>query len=214
MGEFWLPRLFRGAASERRIDLSKNKEKEKKAPENEAVNDEQKEAVQQDSPENPAEPQEESREAEETVCKELDQMKEELKKQKDILLRTAAEYENFRKRTEREKRAIYADATADAVAAILPIADSLEYAVKSQDGATEEYQKGLELVNKQFQDALAKLGVTAIGKAGEEFDPNLHNAVAHVDDETVADNTIVEVFQKGYLLGEKVIRHAMVKVAN
>lgn len=194
--------------------MSKNKEKEKKAPENEAVNDEQKEAVQQDSPENPAEPQEESREAEETVCKELDQMKEELKKQKDILLRTAAEYENFRKRTEREKRAIYADATADAVAAILPIADSLEYAVKAQDGATEEYQKGLELVNKQFQDALAKLGVTAIGKAGEEFDPNLHNAVAHVDDETVADNTIVEVFQKGYLLGEKVIRHAMVKVAN
>lgn len=190
--------------------MSKNKEKEKKAPENEPVTDEEKEAVQQDSPDS----QEGAKDAEETVGKELDQMKEELKKQKDILLRTAAEYENFRKRTEREKRAIYADATADAVAAILPIADSLEYAVKAQDGATEEYQKGLELVNKQFQDALAKLGVTAIGKAGDEFDPNLHNAVAHVDDETVADNTIVEVFQKGYLLGEKVIRHAMVKVAN
>jgi len=190
--------------------LSKNKEKEKKAPENEPVTDEEKEAVQQNSPDS----QEGAKDAEETVCKELDQMKEELKKQKDILLRTAAEYENFRKRTEREKRAIYADATADAVAAILPIADSLEYAVKAQDGATEEYQKGLELVNKQFQDALAKLGVMAIGKAGDEFDPNLHNAVAHVDDETVADNTIVEVFQKGYLLGEKVIRHAMVKVAN
>ena len=82
----------------------------------------------------------------------------------------------FRKRTEREKRAIYADATADAVAAILPIADSLEYAVKAQDGATR-ISEGLELVNKQFQDALAKLGVTAIGKAGDEFDPNLHNAV-------------------------------------
>ena len=132
----------------------------------------------------------------------------------DLLLRTAAEYENFRKRTEKEKRAIYADATAEAVKAILPIADSLEYAVKAEDGATAEYQKGLELIQSQFNAALEKLGVSPVGEAGEEFNPELHNAVAHVEDESIAENTIVEVFQKGYMLKEKVIRHAMVKVAN
>lgn len=144
----------------------------------------------------------------------LEELQNELNKQKDMLLRTAAEYENFRKRTEKEKRAIYADATAEAVKAILPIADSLEFAVKAQDGATEEYQKGLEMIQNQFNAALEKLGVSVIGQAGEEFNPEIHNAVAHIEDEAVAENTVVEVFQKGYLLKEKVIRHAMVKVAN
>lgn len=164
----------------------------------------------------PVEPQEEvaAKPEEDEVNGEFQKMTEELQKQKDILLRTVAEYDNFRKRTEREKRAIYADATADAVKEILPIADSLEFAVKAQDGATEEYQKGLEMVSKQFQNALEKLGVKAVGAPGEEFDPNLHNAIAHIEDETTAENTIVEVFQKGYILGDKVIRPAMVKVAN
>ena len=98
--------------------------------------------------------------------------------------------------------------------AILPIADSLEYAVKAEDGATAEYQKGLELIQSQFNAALEKLGVSPVGEAGEEFNPELHNAVAHVEDESIAENTIVEGFQKGYMLKEKVIRHAMVKVAN
>lgn len=196
--------------------MSKNNEKGKQSPEEEVTAAEQPE--QETPPEPSSEPEQQKKtqidDGKNQISDELEKLKQELTKQKDLLLRTAAEYENFRKRTEREKRAIYNDAIADAVAAILPIADSLEFAVKAQDGATEEYQKGLELVNKQFQEALGKLGVTAIGEAGEEFDPALHNAVAHVDDETVADNTIVEVFQKGYLLGEKVIRHAMVKVAN
>jgi molecular chaperone GrpE len=196
--------------------LSKNKEKGKQPQEEEVTQEQQ---LEQETPCASAPEQDQPEKTEENggtdpISAELKKLKEELSKQKDLLLRTAAEYENFRKRTEREKRAIYTDATADAVAAILPIADSLEFAVKAQDGATEEYQKGLELVNKQFQEALGKLGVTAIGEAGQEFDPALHNAVAHVDDDTVADNIIVEVFQKGYVLGEKVIRHAMVKVAN
>ena len=151
---------------------------------------------------------------EENQADPLEELKKELEKQKDILLRTAAEYENYRKRTEKEKRAIYADATAEAVKAILPIADSLEYAVKAQDGATAEYQKGLEMIQNQFQAALEKLEVTAIGEAGQEFNPEFHNAVAHVEDDSVGENVIVEVFQKGYMLKEKVIRHAMVKVAN
>lgn len=199
--------------------MNKNKDKAKQQPAEEAEQQTAEETTKQEPREEQAEPAtqetaEQEAAPQEEKPSEADQLREELKKQKDLLLRTAAEYENFRKRTEREKRAIYADATADAVAAILPIADSLEFAVKAQDGATEEYQKGLELVNKQFQDALKKLGVTAIGEPGEEFDPNLHNAVAHVEDETVADNTIIEVFQRGYKLGDKVVRHAMVKVAN
>lgn len=142
------------------------------------------------------------------------ELQKELEKQKDLFLRTAAEYENFRKRTEKEKRAIYADATAEAIKAILPIADSLEYAVKAQDGATADYQKGLELIQTQFTAALEKLGVSPVGQPGEEFNPELHNAVAHIEDDSIAENTIVEVFQKGYMLKDKVIRHAMVKVAN
>ena len=151
--------------------------------------------------------------AEEAQSSPLEELQKELGSQKD-LLRTAAEYENFRKRTEKEKRAIYADATAEAVKAILPIADSLEHAVKAEDGATAEYQTGLELIQSQFNAALEKLGVSPVGEAGEEFNPELHNAVAHVEDESIAENTIVEVFQKGYMLKEKVIRLAMVKVAN
>ena len=185
-----------------------SKKKEKETPETEEKIPVEPEEASAEEPEK-AEKQEED-----AMKSEFQKMTEALQKQKDILLRTVAEYDNFRKRTEREKRTIYADATADAVKEILPIADSLEFAVKAQDGATEEYQKGLEMVNKQFQTALAKLGVTAVGAPGDEFDPNLHNAIAHIEDETTAENTIVEVFQKGYLLGEKVIRPAMVKVAN
>ncbi len=161
-----------------------------------------------------AEAEDQAAKEEEAKNDPLEELQQELSKQKDLLLRTAAEYENFRKRTEKEKRAIYADATAEAVKAILPIADSLEYAVKAQDGATAEYQKGLEMIQSQFNAALEKLGVSPVGEAGEEFNPEFHNAVAHVEDESVAENTIVEVFQKGYMLKEKVIRHAMVKVAN
>ena len=152
--------------------------------------------------------------AEEAQSSPLEELQKELGRLKDLLLRTAAEYENFRKRTEKEKRAIYADATAEAVKAILPIADSLEYAVKAEDGATAEYQKGLELIHGEFKAALEMLGVSLVGEACEVFNPELHNAVAHVEDESIAENTIVEVFQKGYMLKEKVIRHAMVKVAN
>lgn len=144
----------------------------------------------------------------------IDELKEELNKQKDLFLRTAAEYENYRKRSQREKTAVYNDATADTIEAILPIVDSLEQALKSTDGANDDYKKGLELIKAQLDTSFEKLGIKSIGEAGEEFDPNFHNAVMHIEDDTIADNTIVEVFQKGYVLSERVIRHAMVKVAN
>ena len=131
----------------------------------------------------------------------------------DKYLRLAAEYDNYRKRTAREKEGIWTEAKAQTVAAFLPVYDNLERALK-QDTADEAYKKGVELTMKGLQDALTALGVEVIPALGETFDPNRHSAVMHVDDEEAGENTIVEVFQQGFLCGEKVIRFAMVKVAN
>ena len=131
----------------------------------------------------------------------------------DKYLRLAAEYDNYRKRTAKEKEQTWTEAKAQTVAAFLPVYDNLERALK-QATADEAYAKGVELTMKGLQDALTKLGVELIPAQGEIFDPNLHNAVMHVDDDSVEDNTIVEVFQQGFQCGGKVIRFAMVKVAN
>lgn len=146
--------------------------------------------------------------------KALEQAQEELKKQKELLLRTAAEYDNYRKRTEREKTAVYADATSAAVVEFLPVADNLERALEQKDCSAEDLRKGVEMVNSQLKSALQKLGVMEMGEVGEVFNPDLHNAVSHVDDENAGENTIAQVFQKGYKIGDKVVRHAMVQVAN
>ena len=131
---------------------------------------------------------------------------------KDTLLRTAAEYDNYRKRTAREKDGIYADSVAATINNFLPVVDNLERAVAFSD--TDGLKQGLELTLKQLADVLAKLKITAIDPTGKEFDPNLHNAVMHVEDESLGENTVAEVLQKGYMIGDRVIRHAMVKVAN
>jgi len=131
----------------------------------------------------------------------------------DKYLRLAAEYDNYRKRTAREKEQSWTEAKAQTVAAFLPVYDNLERALK-QATTDEAYAKGVEMTMKGLQDALTKLGVEMIPSQGETFDPNVHNAVMHVDDDSVEDNTIVEVFQQGFRCGEKVIRFAMVKVAN
>ena len=131
----------------------------------------------------------------------------------DKYLRLAAEYDNYRKRTAKEKESIWTEAKAQTVAAFLPVYDNLERALK-QDTADEAYKKGVELTMKGLQDALTGLGVEVIPALGETFDPNRHSAVMHVDDEETGENTIVEVFQQGFTCGEKVIRFAMVKVAN
>jgi molecular chaperone GrpE len=131
----------------------------------------------------------------------------------DKYLRLAAEYDNYRKRTAKEKENAWTEAKAQTVAAFLPVYDNLERALK-QETADEAYAKGVDMTMKGLQDALTKLGVETIPAMGETFDPNRHNAVMHVEDNTVGENTIVEVFQQGFLCGEKVIRFAMVKVAN
>lgn len=156
----------------------------------------------------------EDAESSEVMKKKLKKTEEELQKQKDILLRTAAEYDNYRKRTEREKTSIYTDATADTIEKILPVADNLERALSQEECTVEDLKKGVEMVNKQLVDALTKLGVTTMGEIGDEFNPELHNAVSHIEDENTGENTISQVFQKGYKIGDKIIRHAMVQVAN
>ena len=131
----------------------------------------------------------------------------------DKYLRLAAEYDNYRKRTAKEKESAWSEAKAQTVAAFLPVYDNLERALK-QPTADEAYRKGVEMTMKGFQDALASLGVELIPALGETFDPNRHNAVMHVDDGEAGENTVVEVFQQGFICGEKVIRFSMVKVAN
>ena len=131
----------------------------------------------------------------------------------DKFLRLAAEYENFRRRSQKEKDALYGDIKADTVTKFLPVYDNLERALR-QGTEDEAYRRGVEMIMTQFCSTLEKLGVTPIECLGAKFDPSLHNAVMHVDDEEKGENEIVEVFQKGFMLGDKVIRFAMVKVAN
>ncbi len=128
----------------------------------------------------------------------------------DKYLRMMAEYDNFRKRSAKEREGVYADAYADCIANLLPILDNLERAGGSDN--FEAVKKGLEMTAKAFSDALDKMGVAEVET--KIFDPNLHNAVMHVEDEAYGEGEIVEVFQKGYVKGDKVIRYAMVKVAN
>ena len=137
----------------------------------------------------------------------------ELKGANDRYLRLLAEYDNYRKRSQKEKDSLYGDIKADTVTKFLPVYDNLSRAL-AQPTEDEAYRKGVEMIMAQFEQTLEKLGVTKIDSLGQPFDPNRHNAVMHVDDEEKGENEIVEVFQEGFLLGEKVIRFAMVKVAN
>ena len=142
--------------------------------------------------------------------KELEAAKEAAAASEDKYLRMMAEYDNFRKRSAKEKDGIYADAFADCISDLLPILDNLERAAGCDQA--EALKKGLEMTAKAFSDALTKMGVNEIETAS--FDPNLHNAVMHVEDDALGESEIVEVFQKGYAKGDKVIRYAMVTVAN
>ncbi len=140
-------------------------------------------------------------------------LEKQLDEANDKLLRTAAEYDNFRRRSQKEKEAIYTDSKAEIVGRLLPVIDNFERA-SAAEADPENYKKGIEMTVKQLLDALTAMGVEAFGAAGEAFDPNIHNGVMHVDDESLEENVIADVFIKGYRMGDKVIRHASVKVAN
>jgi molecular chaperone GrpE len=144
---------------------------------------------------------------------ELESLKEQVVRQEDKYLRLCAEYDNYRKRTAKEKESAWTDAKAETASAFLPVYDNLERALK-QETADEAYKKGVEMTMNQLKEVLTKLGITEIPAQGQPFDPKLHNAVMHVEDESLGENVVVDVFQAGFQCGEKVIRFAMVKVAN
>lgn len=147
------------------------------------------------------------------MTKEIETLQSNLKEREDKYLRLAAEYENYRRRSAKEKEAIWVDAKGEAAAAFLPVYDNLERALKQETSDTD-YKKGVEMTMNQLKTILEKLGITEIDALGQTFDPKLHNAVMHVEDDTLGENVVAEVFQTGFKLGEKVIRFAMVKVAN
>ena len=148
------------------------------------------------------------------LIKEINHLQEELGTLNERFLRLAAEYDNYRKRSEKDRISTFNDAKAKTVAEFLPLADSLERAIESSQDAEAEYLKGLEMLNELFISTLAKLGVESFGDVGDTFDPEMHNAISHVENEALGENSIAQVFQKGYKLGDKIVRHAMISVAN
>ena len=149
--------------------------------------------------------------AEETV--EVNPFEEKYNAEHDAHLRLAAEYDNFRKRTIKEKESSYANGRADAVEKLLPVYDNLARALK-QETADAAFKKGVEMTMAELVKILNGLGVEIFGNEGDEFDPNIHNAVMHIDDDNYGENVICQVFQQGFKMGEKVVRFAMVQVAN
>ena len=159
------------------------------------------------------EPEEASVPDYEAMYNEIKGSAEELADMKDKYLRLLAEYDNYRKRSQKDRESTYSDAKTDTISALLPVYDNLERALL-QHTEDEAYYKGVEMTMTQFEDILTKMNVTKFGAAGEPFDPALHSGVMHVEDESLGENVIAEVFQKGFRLGDRVIRFAMVKVAN
>ena len=136
-----------------------------------------------------------------------------LRESEDRYARILAEYDNFRKRSKKEQEAVYGNAFAQGVAAFLPVIDNLGRAVETEC-TDEQYKNGILLIDKQLKEIYGKLGIVEFGEKGETFDPEIHNAVMHVDDDELPENSVAEVFQKGYKIGDRIIRIAMVKVAN
>ena len=157
--------------------------------------------------------QEETAVEETAAQEEKSGLDEALKAQEDKFLRLAAEYDNYRKRTAKEKEALWTDIKCDTAAAFLPVYDNLERAIK-QETADEAYKKGVEMTMNQLKEVFTKLGIMEIPAQGETFDPKFHNAVMHIEDENLGENVVSQVFQAGFQCGEKVIRFAMVQVAN
>ena len=156
-----------------------------------------------------------SEETKEPENNEIETLKNELSEANDKFLRLAAEYDNFRKRTAKEKEELNSLCKSSVIKELLPVIDTLEIALSNTAENLDDYKKGVEMIGKQFYDSLSKLKVESFGEVGDEFDPNMHNAVMHIEDENLGESVISQVFSKGYrFTDEKVIRPAMVQVAN
>ena len=182
------------------------KDKEKKTPETEAeVNETVEETVEETAEET----------AENPLAAELDAAKAELAAEKEKFLRMAAEYDNFRRRSAKEREAAYSDAYADALMQIIPVIDNLERAAGfGNAGDAKQLSDGVNMILTQFTQVLEKMGIEAFGENGDLFDPNIHNAIMHEEDPEQDESILGEVFQRGYRRGDKIIRCAMVKVIN
>lgn len=181
---------------------------EKKQQEEEVILEETAETeVQEDAEETGVTFTREQAEQMELAVKQLESVKEQF-------TRLGAEYENYRKRTTKEKDGIYQDAKADTIKAFLEVYDNLERAAAAEGGEDSPHKKGLEMIFQQYKTVLEKLGVTEIQAKGQVFDPETMNAVMHIEDETLGENTVAQVLQAGFMLGDKVIRYAIVQVAN
>lgn len=158
---------------------------------------------------------EEKKSAKDKAKKQIEALENELAEQKDKYLRMMAEYDNFRRRAAKEREGVYTDAYCDALEAVLPVMDNLELAARYSGGDAEKIAEGVKMVLNSFGAVFEKLGIEEIEAApGVAFDPNLHNAVMHIEDESFGENEIAEVFTKGYKRGDKILRYTMVKVAN
>ena len=200
------------------------------------MSEETKQPMSEETPETQAAPEQEAAAAEETAAEpkkgkkkkekektytltqqQMEAMElaaKQLESVKDQFVRLTAEYDNYRKRTTKEKDNIYQDSKADTIKAFLAVYDNLERAVATEGDEDSPHKKGLEMIFHQFQDILAKLGVTELEAKGKEFDPETMNAVMHIDDESLGENVVAQVFQAGFKMGDKVVRHAIVQVAN
>ena len=192
-------------------------ETEQTVPETEAVEEEvQPKAEEPKQEEKPAEaPKKEEKPAKELKAKAEKEpdLKSQLAAEKDKYLRLLAEYDNFRRRSQKEKENIYTDVRGETLKKFLPVYDSL-YRALMQTAEDDPARKGLEMIMTQYENALTQLGVSLIEAVGQPFDANFHNAVMHVEDESVGENIVVEEFEKGFKIGDKVLRYSVVKVAN
>ena len=195
--------------------LSKKKT-EPQSETNEQTADVKKETAQAEQPETEpekTEPKQDEAKPEQSQPTELEQLQKKLDDEHDARLRLAAEYDNYRKRSQKERDNLYTDIRSETVAKFLPVYDNLERALAGETADTA-YKKGVEMTMNELKKIMKGLGVEEFGEQGEAFDPQKHNAVMHVEDDTLEDNVVAEVFQKGFRVGEKVVRFAMVKVAN
>ena len=211
-------------SNERKDDVIAEKEKVKADDDNAAVEENKNAEPQQNENSEKSEcgcrsNKEEAKDSKKEWKKEEKKLKEEneklsasLSELTDKYARMLAEYDNFRKRASKERDGIYGDACADVLKEVLTVKDNLEMAMKFADDG--DFSRGVSMTLAKFDEILKKLGVVEFGKAGEEFDPNIHNAVFHTEDDSLGENQIAEVMMKGYRKGDKIIRYAMVKVAN
>lgn len=194
---------------EKKTEPAEEKETESEVKKNEP------EVKESESEEKAAKPEvKEKKERKSKAQAELEKVKAELESKNDLLLRTAAEFDNFKKRTERERLTVAEFAKANIIKELLPILDNIDRAEGLEDKSGEDYIKGIEMIVKQFCSLSEKLGIAEVAQVGDSFDPNCHEAVMHIEDEALGENVIAEVLQKGYKIGDTVIRPAMVKVAN